>query len=73
MRVISGTVSDRWTTPLEEAYAHFRLDRQGMPVSTATLRLYEHTIGRFLRWVRKHSDPAAPTQQFHQSRGFLDA
>ena len=52
LRVISGAVSDRRTTPLEEAYAHFRLDRQGLPVSPATLRLYEHTIGRFLRWVR---------------------
>ena len=53
----SGAVSDRRTTPLEEAYAHFRLDRQGLPVSPATLRLYEHTIGRFLRWVRsEHPD-----------------
>ncbi|HXM55740.1 MAG TPA: site-specific integrase [Candidatus Dormibacteraeota bacterium] len=52
MRVISGLATERRTTPLEEAYAHFRLDRQGLPVSPATLRLYEHTIGRFLRWVR---------------------
>ena len=43
----SGAVSDRRTTPLEEACAHFRLDRLGMPVSPATLRLYDHTIGRF--------------------------
>ena len=46
LRVISGAAADRRTTPLEEAYAHFRLDRQGLPVSPATLRLYEHTIGR---------------------------
>ena len=52
LRVIQGTVVERRTTPLEEAYAHFRLDRQGLPVSPATLRLYEHAIGRFLRWVR---------------------
>ena len=52
MRVIQGAAAERRTTPLEEAYAHFRLDRQGLPVSPATLRLYEHTIGRFLRWVR---------------------
>jgi integrase len=52
LRVISGLAAERRTTPLEEAYAHFRLDRQGLPVSPATLRLYEHTIGRFLRWVR---------------------
>jgi site-specific recombinase XerD len=52
LRVIQGTAVERRTTPLEEAYAHFRLDRQGLPVSPATLRLYEHTIGRFLRWVR---------------------
>ena len=47
MRVISGAVSDRRTTPLEEMYAHFRLDRQGLPVSPATLRLYEHTIAQY--------------------------
>jgi integrase len=47
MRVIQGHAAERRTTPLEEAYAHFRLDRQGLPVSAATLRLYEHTIGRF--------------------------
>jgi site-specific recombinase XerD len=52
LRVIQGTVTERRTTPLEEAYAHFRLGRQGLPVSPATLRLYEHTVGRFLRWVR---------------------
>jgi len=57
MRVIQGTAAERRTTPLEEAYAHFRLDWQGLPVSPATLRLYEHTIGRFLRWVRvEHAD-----------------
>ena len=53
MRVISGAIADRRTTPLEEAYGHFRLDRQGLPVSPATLRLYEPTIGRFLRRVRE--------------------
>jgi hypothetical protein len=37
---------------IEEAYAHIRLDRQGDPVSVGTLKLYEHTIGRFLRWLR---------------------
>ena len=54
MRVIEGAPNERRSTPLEEAYAHFRLDRQGMPVSPATLQLYEHTIGRFLRWMREH-------------------
>ena len=54
MRVIEGALNERRSTPLEEAYAHFRLDRQGMPVSPATLRLYEHTIGRFLRWLCEH-------------------
>jgi integrase len=54
MRVIEGALNERRSTPLEEAYAHFRMDRQGMPVSPATLRLYEHTIGRFLRWLREH-------------------
>ena len=45
---LPSVVSLRWRRP----YTHFRLDRQGLPVSLATLRLYEHTIGRFLRWVR---------------------
>jgi len=52
LRVIQGTAAERHATPLEEAYAHLRLDRQGMTVSPATLRLYEHTIGRFPRGVR---------------------
>jgi hypothetical protein len=37
---------------LSRRYTHFRLDRQGLPVSPATLHLYEHAIGRFLPWVR---------------------
>jgi integrase len=53
MKVIQGALQERRPTPIEEAYAHFRLDRQGMPVSAGTLRLYEHTVGRFLRWLRQ--------------------
>ena len=53
MKVIQGALQERRPTRIEEAYAHFRLDRQGMPVSPGTLRLYEHTVGRFLRWLRE--------------------
>jgi site-specific recombinase XerD len=53
VKVIQGALNERRPTPIEEAYAHFRLDRQGMPVSPGTLRLYEHTVGRFLRWLRE--------------------
>ena len=38
-------------TRLEEAYQHFKLDRQAMPVARSTLNLYDWTIGAFLRWV----------------------
>jgi hypothetical protein len=39
------------STPLMEAYAHFRLDRQAIPCSKATMLTYEYTLGAFLRWV----------------------
>ncbi len=40
-----------------EAYAHFRLDRQAMPCSKATMLTYEYTLGAFLRWVvREHPE-----------------
>jgi integrase len=53
MRVIQGTATDRRPTPLEEAYAHFRLDRQGLPVSPRTLGFYDDKIGGFLAWLRR--------------------
>jgi HicA toxin of bacterial toxin-antitoxin, len=31
-------------TPLMEAYAHFRLDRQAIPCSKATMLTYEYTL-----------------------------
>jgi hypothetical protein len=44
-------------TPLVEAYAHFRLDRQAIPCSKATMLTYEYTLGAFLRWVaREHPE-----------------
>lgn len=40
-----------------EAYAHFRLDRQAIPCSKATMLTYEYTLGAFLRWVlREHPE-----------------
>jgi hypothetical protein len=53
MRVIQGTATDRRPSPLEEAYSHFRLDRQGLPVSPRTLGFYDDKIGGFLAWLRK--------------------
>lgn len=40
-----------------EAYAHFRLDRQAIPCSKATMLTYEYTLGAFMRWVaREHPE-----------------
>jgi hypothetical protein len=40
-----------------EAYAHFRLDRQAIPCSKATMLTYEYTLGAFFRWVaREHPE-----------------
>ena len=61
MRVINGALAERRPTPLLEAYQHFRLDRQGLPVSPATLRLYDHTVGVFLRWL---AEPCPEVRRF---------
>lgn len=53
MQVVTGALAKRHQTsaptPLMEAYAHFRLDRQAIPCSTATMLTYEHTLGALLR------------------------
>jgi hypothetical protein len=53
MQVVTGALAKRHQTsaptPLMEAYAHFRLDRQAIPCSKATMLTYEHTLGAFLR------------------------
>ncbi|HUZ88032.1 MAG TPA: hypothetical protein VNF26_13890 [Candidatus Baltobacterales bacterium] len=61
MQVIDGAPARRHgpaaPTPLMEAYAHFRLDRQAIPCSKATMLTYEYTLGAFLRWVaREHPE-----------------
>ena len=61
MQVINGAIAKRHQssapTPLIDAYAHFRLDRQSIPCSKATMLTYEYTLGAFLRWVaREHPE-----------------
>ena len=61
MQVIDSALAKRHgssaPTPLMEAYAHFRLDRQAIPCSKATMLTYEYTLGAFLRWVaREHPE-----------------
>src|SRR5260370_37183929 len=55
MQVVNGALAKRHQssapTPLMEAYAHFRLDRQAIPCSKAAMLTYEYTLGAFLRWV----------------------
>ena len=52
MKVIQGAVAETRPSPLEDAYAHFRLDRQALPVSPRTLQFYDEKIGPFLGWLR---------------------
>lgn len=57
MRIIHGTTTQRRPSPLEEVYAHFRLDRQGMPVAPRTLGFFDEKVGAFLAWLRReHSE-----------------
>lgn len=61
MQVVNGALAKRHEshapTPLMEAYADFRLDRQAIPCSRATMLTYEYTLGAFLRWVaREHPE-----------------
>ncbi|HVC76991.1 MAG TPA: hypothetical protein VND96_10830 [Candidatus Micrarchaeaceae archaeon] len=61
MQVVDSALARRHgstaPTPLLEAYAHFRLDRQAIPCSKATMLTYEYTLGAFLRWVaREHPE-----------------
>jgi hypothetical protein len=49
--VLEGGVGKRVRSPLEAAYDHFRLDRQGDLVSEATLQHYDAMVGPFLTWA----------------------
>jgi hypothetical protein len=51
MKVIHGTRTERRPSPLEDTYLHFRLDRQGLPVSPRTLGFYDEKVGAFLAWL----------------------
>jgi hypothetical protein len=71
MRVIQGTAERHRQSPVEAAYDHFRLDRQGNLVSANTLQHY-HYLGRpFFGWLREaHPDVEgfAPLQTPHVRR-----
>jgi hypothetical protein len=69
MKVIQGIATDRRPSPLKDAYLHFRLDRQGLPVPPRTL-------GRVLGRVRPAPTPPSPGGPFggavpkgHRSNG----
>ena len=44
---------------LEDAYSFFRLDRQSVPVSPATLRTYDFHVQPFLRWLKTNHPQVA--------------
>src|ERR1700681_3730036 len=61
MQVVTGALAksrqSSAPTPLMDAYAHFRLDRQAIPCSKATMLTYEYTLGACMRWVaREHPE-----------------
>ncbi len=49
--VLEGGVGKRVRSPLEAAYDHFRLERQGDLVSPATLEHYDAMVVPLLTWV----------------------
>jgi integrase len=51
--VLDGSGRPDGRTPLESAYDHFRLERQGNLCSPATLEHYDYMVLPFLRWVRE--------------------
>lgn len=53
MRVIQGTAERHRQSPIEAAYDHFRLDRQGNLVSANTLQHYHYLVGPFFGWLRE--------------------
>jgi hypothetical protein len=48
MTVLQGGAKDRRRSPVEAAYEHFRLERQGNLVSAATLQNYDDMVVPFL-------------------------
>jgi hypothetical protein len=53
MRVIHGGAQGPRRTALEDAYDHFRLERQGNRVSPKTLLAYDYHLGPFFDWLRR--------------------
>src|SRR5207249_7479605 len=51
MTVLQGGGADRRRSPVEAAYEHFRLERQGNLVSAATLQHYDDMVLPFLAWA----------------------
>lgn len=51
MRVIEGSPQVRRRTPLQDAYEHFRLERQGNRASHHTLNAYDFHVGGLLKWL----------------------
>jgi site-specific recombinase XerD len=56
MSVLEGGAGKRVRAPLEAAYDHFRLERQGDFVSPATLEHYDAIVVPFLAWVTEAAD-----------------
>ena len=53
MRVIHGGEQGPRRTALEDAYDHFRLERQGNRVSPKTLKAYDYHLGLFFAWLHR--------------------
>jgi site-specific recombinase XerD len=53
MSVLQGGATDRRWSPVEAAYEHFRLERQGNLVSVATLQNYDDMVLPFLAWAEE--------------------
>src|SRR5215831_19149437 len=51
--ILEGGAGMQVRSPLEAAYDHFRLERQGDLVSPATLEHYDAMVVPFLTWVRE--------------------
>jgi integrase len=57
MQESQGAVQRRQQSAIEAAYDHFRLDRQGNLVSSATLDHYDYLVLPFFAWLReRHGD-----------------
>ena len=51
MTVLQGGARERRRSPVQAAYEHFRLERQGNLVSSTTLQHYDDMVVPFLAWA----------------------